>query len=131
MTPLPARAVHIGKVLIAFATMLACALLAVIVHALVGSWGRDPRPAAAVMALLLTMAAFYLAGSRRYPIGSLLAALVLAELVLIAAIGWFAYGGVPRLDRFFRSWFVTSALIIALPWLIGLAAGRFRSRAPM
>lgn len=126
MTPLPPRSVRLGQVLIAFVSMLACALPAIVVHALVGTWGRDPRPAAAVMALLLAVAAFYLAGWRRYPIGSLVAALVLAELLLIAAIGWFAYGGVPRLDRFFSSWFITGAAIIALPWLIGLTAGRAR-----
>lgn len=129
MTPLTLRSVRIGQVLMAFASMLTCALLAVVVHALVGSWGRDPRPAAVVMALSLAAVAFYLAGLRHYPIATLLAALVLAELALIAAIGWFAYGGMPRLDRFFNSWFISGALIIALPWLIGLAAGRARSRS--
>ncbi len=126
MTPLSPRSWRIGQALIALASMLACVLLAVVVHALVGTWGRDPRPAAAIMSLLLAVDAFYLAGWRRYPIGSLLAALVMAELLLIAAIGWFAYGGVPRLDRFFSSWFVTGALIIALPWLIGCGAGLAR-----
>lgn len=125
----PPRPVRPGQFLIAFAGMLACALLAVVLHVLVGSWGRDPRPAAVAMALLLAAAAFYLAGWRHYPIVSLLAALVLADLLLIAAIGWFAYGGVPRLDRFFSSWFVTGTLTIALPWVIGSMAGRARSRA--
>jgi hypothetical protein len=126
MTPLPPR---IGQILIASANILACALLAGTVHALVGTWGRDLRPTAAVMGLLLAAAAFYLAGWRRYPVASLLAALLLAELLLIAAIGWFAYGGLPRLDNFFRSWFINSALIIALPWLIGMMAGSARSRS--
>ncbi len=129
MTPVLAGRAGVGQVLIAFAAMLACALLAVIVHVLVGSWGRDPRPAAAIMALLLAMTALYLTGWRGFPSGTVLAALLLAELLLIAGIGWFAYGGLPRLDRFFGSWFGTGALIIALPWLVGIAAGIARVRS--
>lgn len=112
---------------IAIAALFACALAAGFLHALVGAWGRDPRPALAVMALLMFATSLYLSGWRNYGASSLVAAAGAAELLLVAAIGWLAYGGVPRFDPFFYSWFIPTAIIVAAPWLAGMVVGRWRA----
>lgn len=123
------RPVMVSNVLLGVLTMLVCLLIAVGVHLLVGVWGKDPRPAATVMAILLVASAAWLAGKRRYRLAELVYALVACEVLFIAGIGWFAYGGLPRLDRFFFSWFLGGSAIIAVPWVLGAVAGlRFGRR---
>ena len=117
-----------AHVMIALAGMLASLLLAVALHALIGGWGRDLRPAGTFMAFLLAATAFYLAHWQHYRVRELVAALLLAELVFVAATGWFGYGGLPRWDRFFRSWIGAGNLFIAAPWLIGMGAAGWLAR---
>ena len=112
----------ISQFLIATIGMLGAIFIALLLH-LAAGFGRDFRVAAAVAIALLTLLAVRLAGSRGFRISALLAALLVAELALIAVIGWLAYGGLPRPDRFFFSWFGGTATLLALPWLLGIAIG--------
>lgn len=80
------------------------------------------------MALLLFATSVYLAGWRNYGTTSLIAAVGVAELLVVAAIGWLAYGGAPRFDPFFYSWFIPTGFTIAAPWLAGIMLGRSRAR---
>lgn len=124
----PAGARGVLRVATALASIIACLLAAVALHALIGSWGRDPRPAGAFMAIALAAAAFLLSGWRAHRASDLIVALFVAELLFIAAIGWFADGGLPHLGGFFFSWFIPGSLFLALPWLIGMALGAYVRR---
>lgn len=124
----PAGAGGVLRVVTALASIIACLLAAVSLHALVGSWGRDPRPAGVFMAIALAATAFYLAGRRTHRASELFIALIAAELLFVAAIGWFADGGLPRFGGFFFSWFIPGSLLLALPWLIGMALGAYVRR---
>lgn len=124
---MPGSAHGLRRLLFALMGITACVLAAALLHIIVGSWGRDPRPAASFMALLLALLALYLAGWRGHRLGELFAALALVEGIFVLAIGFFAYGGLPRVDDFFSSWFIPGNLYIALPWLAGMAAGAYLS----
>lgn len=112
------------RVAAATGVLVVCVFAAAVVAALVGSWGRDLRRAAAVAAVLLAAAAFHLC-RRGYRAGELLAALVAGELLFAGAIAW--YAGAPRVDRFFLSWFLGGNLYLAAPWLAGAALGAWRA----
>lgn len=114
---------------IAVAGMLGCVLAGLALHVAIGSQGRDPTVGASFAALLLALLAAWLAARRGYRLPPLLAAPGIALLLAIAAIGFLAYGGMPRLDRFFLSWFGGVALVLAVPWLLGLSLGLLWRRA--
>src|SRR3546814_4423688 len=84
----------------AFPILIVCLLAAMVLSVLVGSSGRDLRPAAIFMAILLVAAAFYLSRWRAHRVRELIVALFIAELFFAAAIGWFASGGLPQFDGF-------------------------------
>jgi len=124
----PVGAGGVLRVITALASIIACLLAAVAFHVLLGAWGRDPRPAGAFMAIALATAALYLAGRRAHRASELIVALITAELLFVAAIGWFADGGLPHFGGFFFSWFIPGSLFLALPWLIGMALGAYVRR---
>lgn len=126
--PKPTAARAVLRVATALASVIACPLAAVAFGALVGSSGRDLRPAAIFMAILLVTASFYLSRWRAHRVRELIVALLIAELFFVAAIGWFASGGLPRFDGFFFSWFIAGNLFLALPWLVGVALGTYTRR---
>jgi hypothetical protein len=119
----------LAQTLVALAGMLGCVLAGVALHLTIGSQGRDPTAGMSFAALLLGLLAAWLCGCRGYRASTLLAALGIGLLLGIAAIGLFAYGGMPRLEPFFLSWFGGVALLLAVPWLLGLALGRWWRRA--
>lgn len=116
-----------SRVFIGLAAFAACAMTAALAHVLVGM-GRDIRPASGLLAILLVVTVIWRIGWQRDRIIESLMALVVVELLFVAAIGWIAYGGVPRLDSFFFSWFVPGNLFVALPWLLGIGMGTWFSR---
>lgn len=118
MTPHRASA----QIVIAFGGMLGCILAGLGLHLALGTQGRDPTAGASLAALLLALLAAFCV-RRGYGPLPLFAALGLALLLSVGAIGFFAYGGLPRLDRFFLSWFSGIGLLLAVPWLLGLALG--------
>lgn len=120
------------RVVAALAGIIACLLAASAFHVVVGSLGRDLRPAGFVMAITLAGTAFWLTRWRGYRLREMLVALVVAELLFALTIGWFANGGLPRPGTFFYSWFIPGNLFLALPWLTGTVLGAFarRSRLP-
>jgi len=126
--PNPTGARSMLRVATALASIIACLLAAMVLSALVGSSGRDPRPAAIFMAIFLVAAAFYLSRWRAHRVRELIVALLIAELFFVAAIGWFASGGLPRFDSFFFSWFIAGNRFLALPWLVGVALGTYTRR---
>ena len=126
--PNPTGARSMLRVATALASIIACLLAAMVLSALVGSPGRDLRPAAIFMAILLVAAAFYLSRWRAHRVRELIVALLIAELLYVIAIGWFASGGLPQFDGFFFSWFIAGNLFLALPWLVGVALGTFTRR---
>lgn len=99
--PNPTGARSMLRVATALASIIACLLAAMVLSALVGSSGRDPRPAAIFMAIFLVAAAFYLSRLRAHRVRELIVALLIAELFFVAAIGWFASGGLPQFDCIF------------------------------
>ena len=122
MTPTTTRHALVQTV-IAFVGMLGCVLVGLALHVAIGSLGRDPTLGMSLAAVLLALLAAWLCGRRGYRLPPLLAALGIALLLVIAVIGILAYGGMPRLDRFFLSWFGGVALLLVVPWLLGLALG--------
>jgi hypothetical protein len=81
-----------------------------------------------VAVALLAVLAWHLMGARHYRAGPMFAALLVIEVLLVAAIGWIAYGGMPRVDRFFLSWFGGAGSLLAAPWLFGMWLGARRKR---
>jgi len=126
--PKPTGARSTLRVATALASIIACLLAAMVLSVLVGSSGRDPRPAAIFMAIFLVAAAFYLSRWRAHRVRELIVALLIAELFFAAAIGWFASGGLPQFDGFFFSWFIAGNRFLALPWLVGVALGAYARR---
>lgn len=117
-----------ARIALALAGMMVCLLAASAFHVMVGSLGRDPRPAGFLMALLLAGMAFHLTSRRGYRIRELVVALLAAELLYALVIGWFADGGLPRLGGFFASWFLSGNLFLAVPWLVGMVLGGYARR---
>ncbi len=126
--PTPTGARSMLRVATALASIIACLLAAVAFGALIGSSGRDLRPAAIFMAILLVAAAFHLSRWRAHRVRELIVALFIAELFFAAAIGWFANGGLPQFDGFFFSWFIAGNRFLAVPWLVGVALGAYARR---
>lgn len=113
----------VAQTMIAFSGMLGSGLAGLLLHVVLGGQGRDPTVGAGLAALLLAFLAAWLCGYRRYRALALVAALALALCLQVAAIGLIAYGGLPRLDRFFLSWFTGLGLLVAVPWLLGMGLG--------
>lgn len=132
----PAGAGGVLRVATALASIIACLLVALLVAGalqdLLGRhWGRDLRPVGAFMAIALVAAAFYLSRWRAHRVRELIVALFIAELLYVAAVVWFAGGGllaILRFGHFFFSWFIGGNLFLALPWLIGMALGAYLRR---
>lgn len=113
--------------LVAFA---ACVLVSALTHVLIGE-GRDVRLASWLLALTLLATTTWLVGWRQYGVSESLVTLLVLEVLVVFAIGWFAYGGAPRLDNFFFAWFVPANVFVALPWLLGTGLGTWlRRRTP-
>jgi len=74
----------------------------------------------------------WLVGWRQHGTVESLVSMILVEVLFVVAIGFIAYGGVPRLDSFFFAWFVPGNLFVALPWLVGIVLGAWilRRRSP-
>lgn len=114
------------RVFAATGGFIGCVVVAALLVALVGSWGRDLRASGGLAAVFLAAGALGLTGWRGYRVGEMLTALLVAELLFAAVITW--YAGAPRLDRLFLSWFLGGNLYLALPWLSGALVGAWLGR---
>lgn len=127
MTSMTSRSTPVQTAIL-LAGMLGCALAGLGLHLALGTQGRDPTAGALFAALLLVLVAARCA-YRGYGLPAFFIAPALALLAGIGMIGVFAYGGLPRLDRFFLSWFGGIGLLLTAPWLLGLAVGLGLRRA--
>ncbi len=110
---------------LAAAAIVACAAVALLLPPLwTGISGRDFRPQATAMAILLVVAAIGLRRGLRWPVMPLVLGLAAIELLTLLVIAAFSgYGGTGLLDEFNLLWLAYMNLFIGLPWLLGLVAG--------
>lgn len=117
------------QILVAVLWLIAAVVVPIIALYAIGI-GRDAWLAASLSAACLVLIAMYLTGARRFRLGPMVAALALCEGLLVLAIGLLAYGGTPRMDAFFVSWFGGVGMMIATAWCGGVLIGRrFRGSA--
>lgn len=111
------------QLIVSLAGMLACLVAGQTVAAVAGVPGRLSIAGAVLGAMLLSVLATWLYGFRAFRLGAMLGALALALALAVVAIGQLAYGGLPRLERFFLGWFGGTIVLLGVPWLLGLALG--------
>lgn len=126
---------HIIHIIVATLLMVLCAVVAAFFPPLwQGVSGRDFRPQAAMMGILMLMLAATLRAWRRWPVVEFLGAVVCAELLTLCVIAHFSgFTWLEIFNSFNLSWLATMSVFIAAPWLAGLLVGslllRLRQRA--
>ncbi len=110
---------------LAVVAMAACAAVGVFLPPLWhGAGGRDFRPQATMMAVLIFVLAVVLRRALRWRVPDFILGLVAAELVALGIIAYFSgFTGWELFDRFNLSWLAGMNLFLGLPWLAGLGAG--------
>src|SRR5262245_19247302 len=116
---------HIAHTAAATLAMILCAVAAIFIPPFwQGVSGRDFRPQATTMALLILLLAVLLRGWRRWLVAEFIAALLCAELFTLGVIGHFSgFTWLELFDRFNLSWLATMSMFIAVPWLVGQFIG--------
>jgi hypothetical protein len=105
--------------------MIACAVVAAFLPPLWhGISGRDFRPQATTMAILIFALAAVLRTWRRWPVVEFIGAVVCAELFTLCVIAHFSgFSWLELFDSFNLSWLATMSLFVAVPWLAGFLVG--------
>lgn len=105
--------------------MILCAVLAALLPPLwPGVSGRDFRPHAATMSILICVLAIVLRRWRGWSVVDFLGALLGVELFTFCVIAQISgLTGLEMFDHFNLSWLGTMSLFIAPPWVLGLALG--------
>jgi hypothetical protein len=100
---------------------------ALLAFLIVGDTGRDFRPAACGMAILLLLVATALRGFLHWYAADLLLPLGVVEFLTLGGIQFFS-GCLSLFDAFNLQWLVSMNLFIGLPWVIGLGLGTLIGR---
>ena len=120
--------------MVATLAMLFCGGVAVFAPPLwTGVSGRDFRPQATTMTMLLLFVSLSLRAAPRWPIVDLVGSLFCAEVITLGVIAYFSvFTGLEMFNAFNLQWLATMSVFIAAPWLVGLLAGslilRYRDR---
>jgi hypothetical protein len=86
--------------------------------------GRDFRPQATTMALLMLILTVALRRGLRWAVIDLLLAILVVEIITLSVIASFSgLTWLAAFDSFNLSWLVFMNWFIGLPWLVGLMAG--------
>lgn len=89
--------------------------------------GRDVRPPALITLGMMAVAGFLLSYRLRFGWAAQLWTL-LPWLLLLYLLVAFAMG-VMVPDKLFLGWYAAAVVVVAVPWLLGAAAGRFLLRS--
>jgi hypothetical protein len=116
---------HIVHIVAATFLMILCAVVGALLPPLwQGISGRDFRPQAATMALLILLLAAVLRAWRRWPVVEFIGALVCAEFFTLGVIGMFSgYTWLEVFDSFNLRWLGMMSVYVGVPWLVGLILG--------
>jgi hypothetical protein len=122
---------HIIHTVVGTLLMILCAVAAAFLPPLwEGVSGRDFRPQAATMGILILFLAAVLRVWRRWPVIEFLGVVVCAELFTLSVIAHFSgFTWLELFHRFNLSWLGTMSVFIAVPWLVGLLVGSLLLRA--
>jgi hypothetical protein len=113
---------RLAQIGLAIIGILLCAVAANIIPPLwPGVSGRDFRPQAVVMGILLFIMAALLRGRLKWHWINLIAALAIIEIITLAIISYFTgYTGLETFDTSNMQWMVFMNKYIGLPWLAGV-----------
>jgi hypothetical protein len=116
---------HIIHIAVGTLLMILCAVGAVFIPPLwQGAGGRDFRPQAFTMALLIFALASLLRAWRHWPMSEFIGAFLCAEFFTLCVIAHFSGNTwLQILDRFNMLWLGWMSLFVGLPWLLGLVVG--------
>jgi hypothetical protein len=108
--------------------ILTCSVIAAVLPPLwQGISGRDFRPQATVMAVLILIVSSTFRGFLRWRILNLIGALCIVEILTLTIISYFSgYTGMRILNAFNLEWLAYMNIFIGLPWVLGLGAGSIR-----
>jgi len=116
---------YVFQIAVAVICMAVCVAVAILLPPLwEGTGGRDFRPQATLMALLLFLTSALFRGCLRWsPLGLVLALLVF-EIATLLIVGYFSgYTGARVFNLFNLAWLAYMNLFTGLPWLAGLGLG--------
>ena len=113
------------QICIAVIGILICAVVANVLPPLwPGVSGRDFRPQAIVMGIMLFILSTLLRGAAKWHWVNLVAALAIVEIITMAIISYFTgYTGLETFDTSNLQWLAFMNKYIGLPWLLGLGIG--------
>lgn len=126
MTSRAASIRNLVQIIMALCAMVLCVVAASLLPApWQGISGRDFRPQATTMAVLLALLALFLRGKLRWRPANLVGALLIMEIAILLLISYFSgYGGRQLVNGFNLSWLLFLNIFVGLPWLAGLATGQ-------
>jgi hypothetical protein len=116
------RLIHVG---VAAVAMILCAAVALAVPPLwQGVSGRDFRPQATTMAILILGVGIALRRGLRWPVADLILGLLLTEIVTLSIIAKLSGSTWPETFNPFNLWWLAFMnIFIGLPWLLALVIG--------
>ena len=122
---MPAMKRRLIQISIPVIAIILCAVAASLLPPLwPGESGRDFRPQAIVMGIILFIMAALFRGRMKWHWSNLIAALAIIEIITLAIISYLTgYTGLEIFDTSNLQWMAFMNKYIGLPWLLGLGLG--------